>query len=76
MVKMTVGKLNLPAQIDTKSKACPFCGSPAQVEYWHGGGPDKRHIGCSDPDGICDVAPGVTGESLAEARQRWNRRTP
>lgn len=76
MSRMTAVKLNLPARIDHKSEACPFCGSPAEVEYWHGGGPDKRRIACSDPGGICNVAPSVTGETLAQARKRWNVRAP
>lgn len=54
---------------------CPFCGSRAEIQKWHGGGPNKRMVSCSDEseDG-CLVGPCVTGETYAEALENWNRR--
>lgn len=51
---------------------CPFCGAPAEMVMWHGGGPDKRLVSCSSD--ACDVQPTVSGESPKEAAARWNRR--
>lgn len=51
---------------------CPFCGSPAEAEPWHGGGLRKHHVGCSGPD--CAVAPGVCGTTLLLACAAWNVR--
>ena len=42
------------------------------VEPWHGGGPDKHMVSCVDES--CDLSPGVTGETKAEAIERWNNR--
>lgn len=53
-------------------KPCPFCGAPATMEPWHGGGPDKVMIGCTDEG--CFVSPSVTGEPASEAMRRWNNR--
>lgn len=53
-------------------KKCPWCGSGAYIEHWHGGGPDKHAISCSN--GECFVTPMVVGESLAIALNRWNKR--
>jgi hypothetical protein len=58
---------------------CPFCGETPEVEPWHGGGPEKVMIMCSNReygdeyDG-CSVGPMVTGETPAEAKAHWNRR--
>ena len=53
-------------------KDCPFCGSSPEIQYWHGGGPEKRLISCAGTD--CDVNPMVTGETEREAIARWERR--
>lgn len=51
---------------------CPFCGSAAKVEHWHGGSVRKRRIGCDND--ACDVSPSVTGANLKVAVRRWNTR--
>ncbi len=60
-------------------KNCPFCGSPHEYEPWHGGLPTKMMIMCGNrPDGSggnCMVSPMVTGETMDEAAENWNRRT-
>jgi len=55
-----------------KIKACPFCGAKAQMEPWHGGGPNKQMISCSN--GECRVGPSVCGENPEEAIKYWNMR--
>jgi len=68
----TVERLMRPPQIEPDAERCPFCGCSAEIEYWHGGSPDKRMFRCSGD--ACDVLPSVTGETRAEALARWNRR--
>jgi hypothetical protein len=68
----------------TEADPCPFCGSPAQIEFWHGGRPSKRMVSCSNqgdtlfrPAGRhigCHASPSVTGETKAQALDRWNTR--
>jgi len=62
-----------------KLKNCPFCGSLPEYEPWHGGLPTKMMIMCGNrPDGSggdCMVGPMVTGETMDEAAENWNRRT-
>lgn len=53
-------------------KDCPFCGASPEIQYWHGGDPNKRMISCSGDE--CEVRPGVTGETEREAIARWERR--
>ena len=70
----------MSAAASIKLLPCPFCGRPAEMEPWHGGGPDKQMISCSGhqyrhPHG-CDVGPMVTGETPEEAAESWNRRAP
>ncbi len=65
-------RLNRPPKIEPAALPCPFCGSPAEIEYWHGGAPTKRLLSCSNPD--CWVDPSVTGETRQEAIDRWNAR--
>jgi hypothetical protein len=75
-------RLDQEPAIEPEAKPCPFCGAPAQIEYWHGGKPSKRLISCSgqadtlfrDRPITCHVAPSVTGETRAEALRRWNDR--
>lgn len=57
-------------------KPCPFCGSKAEMEPWHGGGPKKQVVSCSNAEGHnrCHVQPMVTGETPRQAASRWNRR--
>ena len=54
-------------------KTCPFCGSAAKLEPWHGGSPTKMMVSCSNEQ--CPVAPATTGETRAEAIDQWNTRT-
>lgn len=65
-------KLKAPAVVRHDLKGCPFCGVSPEMEYWHGGGPNKRMISCRNPD--CDVSPNVTGENERAAIARWERR--
>ena len=52
---------------------CPFCGEQPTICFWHGGGPQKKLIECSnDPE--CDVQPSVTGNTRRIALERWNSR--
>ena len=53
-------------------KSCPFCGSGAQIEYWHGGKKTKRMVSCSNP--YCSVGPQVCGETPQKAIEKWNQR--
>ena len=55
-----------------KLKLCPFCGSPAQIEPWHGGPPTKVLISCSNE--YCKVGPSVCGDTEKEAVKIWNYR--
>jgi hypothetical protein len=57
-------------------KPCPFCGSKAEMQPWHGGGPQKKLISCSNTEGrnLCHVGPQVTGETTRQAAARWNYR--
>jgi len=57
-----------------KMKACPFCGSPAQIESWHGGPPTKVLISCSNE--YCQVGPAVCGNTKHKAIAIWNHRVP
>lgn len=51
---------------------CPFCGGPATVEPWHGGGPRKRMVSCQSDR--CEVAPSVTGSTIGRAVGAWDTR--
>ena len=51
---------------------CPFCGAAPTIEPWHGGGPRKQLVSCSNED--CRVRPQVTGETAKRARLYWNTR--
>lgn len=75
-------RMNQEPQIEPDALPCPFCGAPADIQFWHGGKPSKRLIGCSGQGDTlmrnrpitCDVSPSVTGETRAEALRRWNMR--
>lgn len=69
---MTAKKLNMPPVVRHDLTQCPFCGASPEIQYWHGGGPNKRHIACSNQD--CEVNPGVTGENERAAIAKWERR--
>jgi hypothetical protein len=78
-----VKKNKYEPEICEKALPCPFCGAPAQIQYWHGGKPTKRLIGCSGVHDTlmrqspvtCHVGPSVTGETEAQALKRWNARS-
>ncbi len=53
-------------------KGCPFCGASPEIEYWHGGDPNKRMIRCWNED--CHVSPSVTGEDEKTAIWKWEQR--
>lgn len=74
MANLRAQLLNKPAVVRGDLKDCPFCGSPPEIEYWHGGRLTKRMISCSNYD--CDVRPSVTGDTEREAIARWERRVP
>lgn len=72
MKQIATKKLLEPPVVRYDLKDCPFCGTSPEMQYWHGGGPNKRMISCSGDD--CDVRPAVTGENEREAVTRWERR--
>jgi hypothetical protein len=74
MTRMTTKKLLLEPVTRHDLTQCPFCGVSPEIQYWHGGGPNKRMISCSGDE--CDVRPAVTGETEREAIERWERRAP
>jgi hypothetical protein len=65
-------RLMKPAEVAKDALRCPFCGAHAEIQYWHGGGPQKRHIGCSNVR--CEISPGVTGSTRERAIKKWNTR--
>lgn len=71
---MSAKKLNAPPVVRHDLTVCPFCGSSPEIQYWHGGGPNKRMIACAGED--CDVHPMVSGNTEREAVERWERRAP
>lgn len=71
---MTIENLKRPPEIRHDLTQCPFCGASPQIEFWHGGGPQKRMISCSGDD--CPINPMTTGETKRAAIARWERRAP
>lgn len=57
---------------------CPFCGSPAEMEFRIGGdGNILVHVGCSgNISGKCAVAPRIDYAEEWQAVKHWNRRMP
>jgi sarcosine oxidase delta subunit len=70
--QMSAKKMNATPVVRHDLIQCPFCGASPEIEYWHGGGPNKRMISCRSDD--CHVNPMVTGETEREAIERWERR--
>ena len=66
---LTQDEALLPKRV---AKPCPFCGHQPTIQPWHGGGPAKRMIACSN-DG-CVVSPQVTGSTRRRALDNWNWR--
>ena len=58
-------------------KPCPFCGKEPMIEPSMCGpvGMKGSRIVCVNYSG-CQAAPHVYGDTLEEAIERWNRRTP
>lgn len=73
MARMSTKKLLEEPVTRPDLKGCPFCGASPEIQYWHGGGPNKRLVSCRGTE--CDVAPAVTGETEREAIERWERRS-
>jgi hypothetical protein len=69
-----IQRLNQRPVIRHDLTQCPFCGASPQIEFWHGGGPQKRMISCGGDD--CEVNPMVTGETKRSAIAKWERRAP
>ncbi len=81
---MNAARLNCEPQIEPEGLPCPFCGAPAEIQFWHGGPPTKRRIGCSGQGDTlmrggrsitCHASPSVTGNTRRQALLRWNART-
>lgn len=71
----TAKRLSREPEICPEALPCPFCGAPAEIEFWHGGRPSKRMLGCGARHDKCAVGPSVTGETKSEAITLWNFRT-
>lgn len=63
------------AKLRVQLRHCPFCGRRPDFLSWHGGEPTKVFVGCtSQYFGEC-VRPSTTGETWAEAKRYWNKRS-
>lgn len=54
------------------ARPCPFCGAQPHIEPWHGGGPRKRLVGCSND--YCPFSPGACESTRRRAIDQWNTR--
>jgi hypothetical protein len=58
-------------KLGPEPKACPYCGTdPLPASFRFG----RFQVGCVADE--CDVNPQVSGATITEAWDRWNRRVP
>jgi hypothetical protein len=51
---------------------CPFCGEIPEIHRWHGGGPRKTMIACTNTK--CPVQPQHCAATRAKAVAEWSKR--
>ena len=57
-------------KVELLLKGCPFCSAKAEAFPWHGGGPNRILIGCSNEQ--CPAGPQVVNDRPMIAARRWN----